>query len=133
LGQFENSFCIILRIIALLLNSLKHLKMKKFKFITFCLALFVSVAVNAQKPEQKAKKFADEITKVLSLTEEESTSIYQIQLARFTENKAIEKQYADDPDGKKQKLKVLGDRVFNEMKKVLGEERQKQWKEYKTN
>ena len=108
--------------------------MKKLKFIIAVFALFTAIAVNAQpKPEAKAKKFTEEMTKVLSLNEEESKAIYQIQVARFTENQAIEKQYGDDPEAKKEKLKELGNKTFKEMKKVLGEERQKQWKEYKGN
>ncbi|HMP31254.1 MAG TPA: hypothetical protein PKD85_16735 [Saprospiraceae bacterium] len=100
--------------------------MKKLKFIIAIFTLFTTLTLNAQpKPEAKAKKFTDEITKVLSLNKEESNAIYQIQLNRFTENQAIEKQYASDAEGKKEKLKALGNKTFNEMKKVLGEERQK--------
>jgi ribulose kinase len=108
--------------------------MNKIKFIIFGVALFVASIINAQpKPEQKAKKFADEMTKVLQLNKEESQAIYDIQLARFKENQEIEKNYANDPETKKEKLKELGNKVFNETKKVIGEDRQKKWKEYKSN
>jgi hypothetical protein len=33
---------------------------------------------------------------------------------------------------KKEKLKDLVNKVFNQTKKILGEERQKQWKEFKS-
>lgn len=96
--------------------------------------LFFTLAVNAQpKPEKKAQKFTDEITEVLSLNKEESKAVYQIQLERFKEVQSIEKEFADNPEMKKIKAKALGNKVFNQMKKVLGEERQKQWKEYKSN
>ena len=73
------------------------------------------------------------ITKVLDLSEKDSKAIYQIQLERFNENKSIEKEYADKPEEKKEKLKALGNKIFNQMKAVLGPERQKKWKEYKEN
>jgi hypothetical protein len=108
--------------------------MKKFKFIILCLALFATSVISAQpKPEQKAKTLTNEMTKVLKLNKEESNALYEVQLARFTENQSIEKQYANDPEGKKEKLKELGNKVFNEVKKIIGEDRQKQWKEYKSN
>jgi hypothetical protein len=108
--------------------------MNTFKFLIFCVALCATTVINAQpKPDQKAKKFAEEMTKVLSLNKEESKAIYEIQLVRFTENQEIEKQYADNPEVKKEKLKELGNKVFNETKKIIGEDRQKQWKEYKSN
>jgi hypothetical protein len=122
------------RNIASLLKSLKISKMKKIKFIIFCLALFATSVIYAQpKPEQKAKNLTNEMTKVLKLNKDESDALYQVQLARFTENQSIEKQYANDPEGKKEKLKELGNKVFNEVKKIIGEDRQKQWKEYKSN
>ena len=90
--------------------------------------------MNAQSPaEKKAQKFTDEITKVLELNDTESKAIYQIQLERIKENKAIESEYADKPKEKKQKFKDLGNKIFNQMKAVLGPERQKKWKQYKEN
>ena len=108
--------------------------MKKLKLLIVCITLFGTAVINAQaKPEKKAKNFADEITKVLSLNEKESDSVYKIQLIRFKENQSIESQFANDPEGKKEKLKDLSNKTFNQMKKILGEERQKQWKDYKSN
>ena len=108
--------------------------MKKIKSFTLFLTLLFFIGVNAQSPiEKKAQKFTDEITKVLDLSEKDSKAIYQIQLERFNENKSIEKEYADKPEEKKEKSKALGNKIFNQMKAVLGPERQKKWKEYKEN
>lgn len=103
------------------------------KKIVLFFALFLCIAVKAQTSEKKAQKFTDEITKVLELNEEESKAIYEIQLERFKENQAIEKEFGNDAEAKKAKLKELGNKTFNKMKAVLGQERQKKWKEYKDN
>ena len=101
------------------------------------LALFVLTIVfnsNAQvKPEKQAKKIADEMTEVLSLTKKESKAIYEIQLNRFKESKSIKKEYASQPEVKKQKLNKLGSKVYNQLKELLGMERLKKWRSYKEN
>lgn len=103
------------------------------KHVLAIVVLFLSLSVSAQqKLEKKAQKFTDEMTQVLSLNKEESKAIYEIQLERFKESQLIQKEYADDPDMKKEKLKELGNKVYNQVKKVLGVERQKQWKDYKS-
>ena len=104
--------------------------MKKFVLL---LTMLFCVSLSAQSPEKKAQKFTDEITSVLSLNEEESKAIYQIQLERFKEIQSIERTYANNPEAKKEKQKELGNKTFNQMKAVLGAERQKKWKEYKGN
>lgn len=95
--------------------------------------LFLTFGVSAQEnPEKKAKKLANEFTQVLSLNEEESKAIYEIQLERFKSTQSFNKEFADQPEIKEEKLKALGDKVYNQIKNVLGIERQKQWKEYKS-
>ena len=97
------------------------------------LAFVMTLGVTAQEnPEKKAKRLANEFTQVLSLNEEESKAIYEIQLERFKSAQSINKEFADEPEVKQEKLKVLGDKTFNQIKNVLGMERQKQWKEYKS-
>jgi BRCT domain type II-containing protein len=102
-------------------------------FGLFFMMLATSMLSAQSQQEKKAQKFTDEITKVLNLNEVESKAIYKIQLERFTENQAIEKEHGNNPELKKEKLKALGDKTFNQMKSVLGAERQKKWKEYKEN
>ena len=107
--------------------------MKTIKLFTLIFALFITFVSNAQTPEKKAQKFVDEMTKVLELNEVDSKAVYQIQFDRFKENKEIQEKFAKDEEGKKEALKVLGNKTFKLMKAVLGEERQKKWKEYKEN
>jgi pantothenate kinase type III len=103
------------------------------KQLFLILSFVVTLGVSAQEnPEKKAKKLANEFTQVLSLNEEESKSIYEIQLERFKSAQSINKEFADQPEIKEEKLKLLGDKVFNQIKEVLGMDRQKQWKEYKS-
>lgn len=97
------------------------------------LALVLTLGMTAQEnPEKKAKKLANEFTQVLSLNKEESKAIYEIQLERFKSVQSINEEFADQPEVKQEKLKALGDKVYNQIKNVLGMERQKQWKEYKS-
>jgi Na+-transporting methylmalonyl-CoA/oxaloacetate decarboxylase gamma subunit len=107
--------------------------MKNLKLLVAFMLLFSSLGLSAQvKIEKKAQKLADEMTQVLSLNKEESKAIYEIQLERFIESQTINEEFADDPEMKKEKLKELGNKVFNQTKKVLGVERQKQWQDYKS-
>jgi hypothetical protein len=100
----------------------------------FAILVFVmTLGVTAQEnPEKKAKNLANEFTKVLSLNEDESKAIYEIQLERFKSAQAINEEFAEQPEIKQEKLKAVGDKTFNQIKNVLGTERQKQWKEYKS-
>lgn len=99
----------------------------------FALLVFVSTTVvcNAQSPEKKAQKLADEITEVLSLNPDEAKKVYEIQLVRFQETKRINQNYTKGTDEYKKMRKALGDNTFKEMKSFLGQERMKQWTEYK--
>lgn len=96
------------------------------------IAFVTTLCINAQaNPAKKAQKFTDEMTEVLSLNKEESKAVYEIQLERFKEYQAINEEFADDPEMKKEKLQALGRKVYNQLKNILGKERQEQWKEYK--
>ncbi|WGH74983.1 hypothetical protein P8625_13000 [Tenacibaculum tangerinum] len=111
--------------------------MKNLEAIVITLMLFVTLGVHAQKKsEKKAKKITKEMTQVLDLTKNESEAIYNIQLNRFEQNAAIKKQYENQPEEKKQKLKELGNKVYNQLKNALGgkqkgKERLAKWKKYK--
>ena len=134
LNELKTHFLLNQTSLRSIINSKISIKMKNVKLLFVFLALFSMTGLSAQpSPEKKAKKFTDEMTKVLSLNEEESSAIYQIQLDRFKENQVIEKEFANDPEQKKEALKKLGNKVFNQTKNILGAERQKKWKEYKSN
>lgn len=103
------------------------------KHVFALIVLFLSLSINAQPtPEKKAKKIADEYIKVLSLNEEDSKAIYKIQLDRFTESDSIDVEFANDPEAKKEKMKVLGNKVYNQVKDFLGKDRLVLWREYKS-
>ncbi len=105
--------------------------MKSLKLVT--LLLFItSFSMNAQKgPEKAAKKIATEVTQVLSLNEEESEAVYQIQLNRFKEIQNIKSEFKDDADARKAAMKKNGDNTSKQMKQLLGNDRMKIWVQHK--
>lgn len=106
--------------------------MKTLKTILTILFLSTFLQVSAQSAKNQAKQITDKMTEVLSLSKKESESIYKIQLSRFKESEEIKKKFEDDPETRKEKLKELGNKVFNELKKSLGQEKLKIWNEYKS-
>jgi hypothetical protein len=103
--------------------------MKKVALLIPMLCLFLSFNAHAQKA--KAKKIAKEMTEVLSLDKKESKAIYKIQLNRFKESALIKSEHANEPVIRKQKLKKLGNEVYNQLKAVLGIVRLKKWKQHR--
>lgn len=106
--------------------------MKALKTILAVLFLSTCLQVNAQSPEKQAKKITDTMAEVLSLSKEESEAVYKVQLSRFKESDEIKKEFENEPEDLKEKLKILGNKVFNEMKNVVGVEKMKQWNQYKS-
>lgn len=102
------------------------MKTKKKITLLFFISVF-SIAL-AQKPAKKATKITDEMTEVLDLDKKESKAVYKIQFERFKEGQAIRKEYADQPEVRKEKLNKLGSKVYNQLKELLGMERLKKWK-----
>ena len=106
--------------------------MKKFKLILPLLLVFCALNLQAQKQlEKKAEKLSSEITEVLKLNDDESKAVYNIHLERFKAAKEIREKYKDDEATKKEKLKKLGNTVFNQMKETLGKERMKKWNKHR--
>lgn len=97
--------------------------------------LFISVISLglAQNPSKKAQKITDKITEAISLTEEQSKVVYEIQLERFRAAEEIKTKYADDQETKKKMLKQNGNKTYNRMKNLLGKEKMKEWKQYRKN
>jgi hypothetical protein len=73
------------------------------------------------------------MTQVLDLNKKESKAVYQVQLKRFNEGKSIKSQYSDQLEVRKEKLRLLGNRVYNDLKAAIGIERLKEWKKYRKN
>ena len=108
--------------------------MKKFTHKLITALLFVGFISTAQQnTNKKAQKIANEMTQVLDLNRKESKAVYQVQLNRFNESKSIKSQYSDQPEVRKEKLRLLGNRVYNDLKAVIGIERLKQWKQHRKN
>ena len=105
--------------------------MKKVNLLLPILCLFLSFGMTAQNKE-KAQKISNEMTEVLSLNKKESKAVYKIHYDKLNESDAIKKEFANDPEVKKQKLKSLGNKVYNQIKEAIGIERLKKWKNYKS-
>lgn len=107
--------------------------MKALKTILVVLFLSTFLQVNAQSPEKQAKKLTDKMSEVMALSKAESEAVYNIQFARFKESEEIKKEFQGEPEEMKEKLKLLGNKTFNEMKNAVGVDKMKQWKEYQSN
>ena len=108
--------------------------MKNLTHKLLILLFFIGFISSAQpSPKKKAQKIANEMTQVLDLNRKESKAVYQVQLKRFNEGKSIKSQYSDQPEVRKEKLRLLGNRVYNDLKAVIGIERLKQWKQHRKN
>jgi hypothetical protein len=98
--------------------------MKKLKLIITLFVLIITINVNAQaKPEKKAKKIATEMTKVLDLSKKESKAVYKIHLDKFNASTAIKKQFASEPEVKKQNLKKIRKQCLQPIKRCFGKQR----------
>jgi hypothetical protein len=106
--------------------------MKKQHLLLPILLLFLTFGMQAQN-KSKAKSLSKEMTEVLSLDKKESKAIYKLHLNKLNESDAIKKEFANKPEMKKQKLKKLGNKVYNQIKEAIGIERLKKWKNYKSN
>ena len=106
--------------------------MKKFILLAF-LTIFTLNAVAQDNLIKKATEITNEMTEVLSLTEEEKTTVYGIQLNRFKEVVLIRKKYKGDPETRKPELKKVFKRLFGKLRKALGKDKMQIWKKYKSN
>lgn len=99
----------------------------------FVSLLFISTTAvcNAQSPEKKAQRLADEVAEVLSLTPDETKEVYEIQLVKFRETRKINKNYTKGTDEYKKLRKNLGNNTFRKMKRYLGPDRMKVWTKHK--
>jgi DNA repair ATPase RecN len=101
---------------------------------TLLLFLFVCSFSSADaqiNSEKRAKKISQKMKKALDLTDEETQDIYKMQYERFEKSNALQKKYADQPEVLKEKRKELGKDIYNKLKSYLGNERLKQWREWR--
>lgn len=103
----------------------------KNKITAIAFMLFFSFAFAQKAPSKRAKKVADEMAEVLQLNSQDAVAIYQIQLERFEQSDSIKEEYANQPKVRKEKLKQVGNKVYNDLKNYLGKERLSKWREYK--
>ena len=81
--------------------------------------------------EKRANALTEKMTKALSLTKEEQSKVYEIQLKRFHEVAIIRSTYAEDLETKKAELKKVYNRLSGKLKSTLGKDKMKDWRTYK--
>jgi hypothetical protein len=71
------------------------------------------------------------MAEVLSLSEEDTEKVYEVQLKRFQEVVSIREQYKDDDQTRKLELKKVYKRLFGKLKNALDKDKMQQWRNYK--
>ena len=105
-----------------------------FKNLFVVLLIMASSSIIAQSIEEiQAQEVTDQMTLALSLTEVEKDKVYKIHLKRFQDVSQIRKQYFDEPQLRNAEIKRVFNRLYGKLKAALGEEKMKQWAEYKQN
>ncbi|MBV1887686.1 MAG: hypothetical protein KUG51_00180 [Urechidicola sp.] len=102
--------------------------MKKSIFTILVLLLTVNISAQKGSPEKSAKKVADEMTKVLSLNDDESKKVYEIQLDKFTQVRAVKAQNGEDKEKSKAAIKKVTSNTQDSLIDVFGEEKMSTWK-----
>ena len=98
------------------------------------LIMATSSSIIAQSIEEiQAQQVTDQMTLALSLTEVEKEKVYKIHLKRFQDVSQIREQYLDEPELRNAELKKVFNRLYGKLKAALGEEKMRQWAEYKQN
>jgi len=104
-----------------------------YHYLFFTILLMGFFANSQSNPKKKAQVITNEMSQFLDLTKKESNAVFQIQLNRFIEAKDIRSKFFDQPTIQKEKLKLLGNKVYNDLKNLLGVDRIKKWKDFKNN
>tara|TARA_B110001452_G_scaffold262547_1_gene262723 strand:+ start:322 stop:654 length:333 start_codon:yes stop_codon:yes gene_type:complete len=104
--------------------------MKKFILLAL-LIVFNSNAIAQDNLSIKATKITNEMAEVLSLSEEDTEKVYEVQLKRFQEVVSIREQYKDDDQTRKLELKKVYKRLFGKLKNTLDKDKMQQWRDYK--
>ena len=104
--------------------------MKKEYILIFSLLFSLSV-FSQDGLQEKAKKISDEMTMVLSLDEQTSEKIFNIQLKRFLDAQKIRTIHKSNKEQMNMELKKMYDRLWGKLNDVLGKEKMKSWSNYK--
>ena len=104
--------------------------MKKFILLAL-LIVFNSNAIAQDNLSIKATKITNEMAEVLSLSEEDTEKVYEVQLKRFQEVVSIREQYKNDDQTRKLELKKVYKRLFGKLKNTLDKDKMQQWRNYK--
>lgn len=103
--------------------------MKKIIFIVITFLLTVSVQAQSNV-EKRAKRITNEMTEVLSLSEEETAQILAFQTERLTAIENLKKETEGDEETFKVKSKEFQKSFNKKLASILGAEKLKTWQEH---
>jgi periplasmic protein CpxP/Spy len=83
--------------------------------------------------EEMANKKADKLKSELTLTDEQRTKVYQAQLEKITQMKAIKAKNLEDKKAKAKEVKPVNEAFQAKMKTILTPEQLTKWEEMKKN
>ena len=106
--------------------------MKKIILSIFLTILSLNTFAQADS-EKRANALTEKMTKALSLTKQDQSKVYEIQLKRFQQVAIIRDKYQDDPEIKKAELKKVYNKLYGKLKGNLGEKKMLLWQKYKRN
>lgn len=102
------------------------------KFILLTILLLFTINVFSQKEVvNKANKITDQMTEVLSLSEDEKAKVYAIQLNRFQQIASIRETHKNDSKTRKLELKKVYRKLFGKLNKALDKEKMQSWKTFR--
>ena len=104
--------------------------MRKLYILFFSLTFSLSV-YSQDGLIDRAKKISDEMTMVLSLDEQTSEKIFNIQLKRFLDAQKIRTIHKSNKEQMNIELKKMYNRLWGKLNDVLGKEKMKSWSNYK--
>jgi protein CpxP len=87
----------------------------------------------ALTPEQKAQKQADHLQKKLGLSEEQKMKVYDLNLARITQSKALrdKNKSSDNKQGSKEEFQKIRTDYDKGLTSILNDDQQKTWAQMK--
>jgi len=106
--------------------------MKKFTVLLF--VMFASLTIQAQASQEKqeaaAKALVDKMDKVVTLSEDEKTQIYDLEMKRIQDKTQVNKDNAGDQEAIATQKKELDKKWRATVSKLITPARMKMWSDY---
>ena len=106
--------------------------MKKFTVLLFVMfaSLTIQAQVSQEKQEAAAKALVDKMDKVISLSDDEKTQIYDLEMKRINDKAQVNKDNAGDKEAINEQKKELDKKWRVTVSKLITPARMKIWSDY---